>query len=101
MKEQYRALSPIHRLEGFKHPLMVFQGLDDKVVPPAQSESIVRALKGRGIPVAYLAFPGEQHGFRNAKNIVRVYEAELFFYGKVLGFTSADTIEPVEIANLR
>ena len=101
MKEKYRALSPIHHLQGFKRPLIVFQGLDDKIVPPAQSEAIVRALKDRAVPVAYLAFPGEQHGFRDAKNIVRAYEAELFFYGKVLGFTPADTIEPVEIANLR
>ena len=101
MKEKYRALSPIHRPEGFKRPLIVFQGLDDKIVPPSQSEAIVQALKERGVPVAYLAFAGEQHGFRDARNIVRVLEAELYFYGKVLGFTPADAIEPVEIANLR
>lgn len=99
-KDKYRALSPIHALDGFDKPLITFQGLDDNVVPPAQSESIVAALKKKGVPVAYVAFPGEQHGFRDAKNIVRTYEAELYFYGRVLGFTPADVVEPVEIANL-
>lgn len=99
-KEKYRALSPIHRLDGFDKPLITFQGLEDKIVPPAQSEAIVAALKLHGVPVAYLAFPGEQHGFRDAKNIVRTYEAELYFYGRVLGFTPADDLEPVEITNL-
>lgn len=100
-KEKYRALSPIHHVEGFHRPLITFQGLDDHVVPPAQSEAIVNALKRKGVPVAYIAFPGEQHGFRDAKNIVRTYEAELYFYGRVLGFTPADTVEPVEIVNLK
>ncbi|MBI2995072.1 MAG: S9 family peptidase [Gammaproteobacteria bacterium] len=99
-KAKYRALSPIHHLDGFNRPLIVFQGLDDKVVPPAQSESIVRALKDKGVPVAYLPFAGEQHGFRKSENIVRAAEAELYFYGKVLGFTPADAIEPVAIEHL-
>lgn len=99
-KEKYRALSPIHRLEGFDRPLITFQGLEDRIVPPAQSEAIVEALKLRGVPVAYLPFPGEQHGFRDAKNIIRAYEAELYFYGRVLGFTPADDLEPVAITNL-
>jgi dipeptidyl aminopeptidase/acylaminoacyl peptidase len=100
MRENYRALSPIHHLAGFTRPLITFQGLDDKVVPPAQSESIVAALKARGVPVACLPFPGEQHGFRDAKNIVRAYEAELYFYGRVLGFAPADPVEPVATFNL-
>jgi dipeptidyl aminopeptidase/acylaminoacyl peptidase len=100
MQAKYRDLSPIHRLEGFHRPLITFQGLDDKVVPPAQSEIIVNALKARGVPVAYLPFAGEQHGFRAADNIVQAYEAELYFYGRVLGFTPAGEPAPVEIANL-
>jgi dipeptidyl aminopeptidase/acylaminoacyl peptidase len=57
-------------------------------------------LKDRGLPVAYVPFEGEQHGFRQAKNIMRAYEAELYFYGRILGFTPADQIEPVKIFNL-
>jgi dipeptidyl aminopeptidase/acylaminoacyl peptidase len=58
------------------------------------------AVREKGLPVAYLAFEGEQHGFRQASTIVRSHEAELFFYGAVFGFTPADTIEPVPIDNL-
>lgn len=93
----YAARSPIHHLDGFDRPLIVFQGLEDEVVPPNQSEMIVAALEARGVPVAYVPFEGEQHGFRRAENIRRVLEAELWFYGRVLGFEPADTIEPVEI----
>jgi dipeptidyl aminopeptidase/acylaminoacyl peptidase len=100
-REKYRALSPIRHLDGFRRPLITFQGLEDKVVPPAQSAAIVAALKAKGVPVAYVPFAGEQHGFRDAKNIVRAYEAELSFYGQVLGFAPADAVEPVEIFNLR
>jgi dipeptidyl aminopeptidase/acylaminoacyl peptidase len=81
-------------------PVILFQGLEDAIVPPAQSEVIVAALERNGLPHAYLAFPGEQHGFRAAENIVRSNEAELYFYGRVFGFTPADDIEPVEIKNL-
>ena len=91
--------SPIHHTDGFDRPLILFQGLDDPIVPPAQSEAIADALRAKGVPVAYLAFEGEQHGFRRAENIVRVAEAELWFYGQVLGFEPADTIEPVPIDN--
>jgi len=61
---------------------------------------MVEALQDKGIPVAYLAFEGEQHGFRKAETIVRTAEAELYFYGRVLGFSPADEIAPVEIKNL-
>jgi dipeptidyl aminopeptidase/acylaminoacyl peptidase len=96
---RYAERSPIHHTDGFDRPLILFQGLDDPIVPPAQSEAIADALRARGVPVAYLAFEGEQHGFRRAENIVRVAEAELWFYGQVLGFEPADTIEPVRIDN--
>lgn len=96
----YRARSPIHHLEGFAEPLITLQGAEDRVVPPEQSRMIFEALKARGVPAAYLEFAGEQHGFRKAENIVRAQEAELYFYGRVFGFTPADPIAPVEIVNL-
>lgn len=98
--ERYRERSPIRHLDSFDRPLIVFQGLEDKIVPPNQSEAIVEALKARGVPVAYLPFAGEQHGFRRSENQIRALEAELYFYGRVFGFTPADRIEPVPIFNL-
>jgi dipeptidyl aminopeptidase/acylaminoacyl peptidase len=98
--ELYAERSPIKNLDGFTRPLITFQGLEDRIVPPNQSEMIVEALRANGIPVAYLAFEGEQHGFRRAENIVRAREAELYFYGRVLGFDPADELEPITIDNL-
>ena len=98
-RDLYRERSPIHFAERLSCPVIFFQGLEDKVVPPNQAEMMVQALKAKGIPVAYLAFEGEQHGFRRAENIKRALEAELFFYSRVFGFTPADAIEPVPIAN--
>jgi dipeptidyl aminopeptidase/acylaminoacyl peptidase len=80
--------------------VIFFQGLEDKVVPPNQSELMVEALRQKGIPVAYVPFAGEQHGFRKAENIKRSLEAELYFYSKVFGFQIADSVEPVKIENL-
>ena len=71
------------------------------MVPPNQSEMMAAAVRKKGLPVAYLAYPGEQHGFRKAENIVRSLEAELYFYGKVFGFEPADRIDPVPIDNLK
>ena len=99
-KQIYEERSPIHHLDGFDAPLIVFQGSEDKIVPPNQSEMIVDVLKQKGVPVAYLLFDGEQHGFRRSENIIRSLEAELYFYGKIFGFDPADTIEPVGITNL-
>jgi len=96
----YRARSPIHFTERLSCPVIVLQGLEDEVVPPNQAEAIVGALRENGIPVAYLAFEGEQHGFRKAENVKRALEAELYFYGRVFGFTPADAIEPVPIDGL-
>ncbi len=100
MRDVYRARSPIHFVDRLVCPLILFQGLEDKVVPPNQSEMMAAAVRTKGRPVAYLAFEGEQHGFRQAQTIVRSQEAELYFYGAVFGFTPADRIEPVEIDNL-
>jgi dipeptidyl aminopeptidase/acylaminoacyl peptidase len=96
----YRERSPIHHLDRFKRPVILLQGLEDKVVPPNQAELILHALKRNGVPVAYVPFPGEQHGFRKAENIIRAHEAELYFYSRILSFEPADKIEPVEIYNL-
>jgi dipeptidyl aminopeptidase/acylaminoacyl peptidase len=96
-EQLYRERSPILHTDKLSCPMIFFQGLDDKVVPPAQSESMVQALRSRGIPVAYLAFEGEGHGFRRQENIQRSLEAELLFYAQVFGFQPADAIEPVSI----
>lgn len=96
----YRERSPIHFTDRLDCPVIFFQGLDDKVVPPNQAEAMVAALKAKGLPVAYIPFEGEGHGFRKAENIKRALEAELYFYGRVFGFTPAGDIEPVEISNL-
>ena len=82
----YQARAPIRHLESFKAALITFQGSEDKVVPPSQSRAIVAALQAKGVPVAYVEFEGEQHGFRKAENIVRSLESELAFYGQVFGF---------------
>jgi dipeptidyl aminopeptidase/acylaminoacyl peptidase len=99
-RDTYRARSPIHAIDRLACPLILFQGLQDTVVPPNQSQMMADAVRDKTLPVAYLAFEGEQHGFRKAETIARCLEAELYFYGKVFGFTPADSIEPVEIANL-
>ncbi|MEM9743565.1 MAG: prolyl oligopeptidase family serine peptidase [Pseudomonadota bacterium] len=96
----YAARSPINALDGFNSPLITFQGLEDRVVPPAQSEMIYEALKAKGTPTAYLPFEGEQHGFRSAENNIKALESELYFYGKVLGFEPAGTLPAVTIDNL-
>lgn len=99
-KDLYYNRSAINFLDQIEAPMILFQGLEDKVVPPNQSELIVEALRRRGRPVAYIPFEGEQHGFRQAKNIKRSLEAELYFYSKIFGFELADPIEPVGIENL-
>jgi dipeptidyl aminopeptidase/acylaminoacyl peptidase len=96
----YRARSPIHVADRMTSPLIVFQGAEDKAVPPSQAETMVQAVRAKGLPVAYLLFPGEQHGFRRAATIRRVFEAELWFYGRIFGFVPAGAIEPVAIDNL-
>jgi dipeptidyl aminopeptidase/acylaminoacyl peptidase len=97
--ELYQARSPIHHVDQLTAPLILFQGLEDAVVPPEQAAMIADALARRGVPVAHLTFEGEQHGFRQAATIRRVAETELSFYGRVLGFAPADPVEPFEIVN--
>jgi len=93
----YAERSPINHVDAISSPLLVLQGAVDTVVPPAHSERIVEAMQTNGLPVGYIEFEGEGHGFRRAENLVRAIEAELWFYGHVLGFEPADEIEPVEI----
>lgn len=98
-EDLYRERSPVTHADAISDSLLLLQGLDDKVVPPSQSEVIVDALQKRGIPYAYIAFAGEGHGFRKAENIKRAAEAHLSFLGQVCGFEPAGAIEPVAIEN--
>jgi len=98
--ELWAERSPVRHAEQLSRPLLILQGDEDEVVPPAQSEEIVRALQRRGLPYAYLLFEGEQHGFRKMESISRGLSAELTFYGKILGFEPADRLPPLEIVNL-
>jgi dipeptidyl aminopeptidase/acylaminoacyl peptidase len=93
----YLDRSPVYFAERLACPIIFFQGLEDKVVPPNQAEMMVAALKEKGIPVAYVAFPDEQHGFRQAANIKRALNGEFYFYARVFGFQPADATEPIEI----
>ncbi len=96
----YAERSPAQHASRIACPVIFFQGMDDQVVPPAQSQMMVAALKARGVPVAYLEFEGEGHGFRRKENVQRALEAEASFYAQVFGFELADDIEPVEIIGL-
>ena len=99
-EDRYRERSPINHIDGLSAPMIALQGLDDEIVPPNQAELMVNALREKGLPVAYLTFEGERHGFRQAANIRRALEAELYFYSRVFGFEPADDIAPVHIDNL-
>jgi dipeptidyl aminopeptidase/acylaminoacyl peptidase len=96
----YRERSPIHFAESLRAPVILLQGLEDEIVPPNQAETMAAALRKNGVPYAYLAFEGEQHGFRRAETEIRCLEAELYFYGRILGFEPAGAPEPVEIVGL-
>ena len=96
----YRQRSPIHSTDRLSCPVIFFQSLEDEVVPPNQAETMFEALKDKGLPVAYVPFEGEQHGFRRAENIRRALDGELYFYSRVFGFDLADPVEPVPIENL-
>ncbi len=99
-KARYVDRSPVNSADQLRTPVILFQGDEDKIVPPSQAEAMVAALEQTNVPHAYLLFAGEQHGFRQAKNIIRANEAELYFYGRIFGFAPADEIEPVAIKNL-
>jgi dipeptidyl aminopeptidase/acylaminoacyl peptidase len=101
-RDVYVERSPLTHVERFSTPLIVLQGDEDAIVPPNQSEMIVDALRARGVPVAYLLFHGEQHGFRRAESIRRALDAELAFYARMFSFAlpPEEDIAPVEIENL-
>ncbi|UNU25052.1 S9 family peptidase [Microcoleus vaginatus] len=99
-KDLYVARSPIHSAERLSCPVIFFQGLEDKVVPPNQAEMMVEILKAKGLPVAYVAYEGEQHGFRRAENIKRTLDGEFYFYSRVFKFELAEPVEEVQIYNL-
>jgi dipeptidyl aminopeptidase/acylaminoacyl peptidase len=99
-KELYIQRSPIHFTHQLDCALILFQGSEDKVVPPEQSRKMFEAVRAKELPVAYLEFEGEQHGFRKSENIKRSLDAELYFYARVFKFTLAEEIEPVTIENL-
>ena len=96
----YHERSPINYTKDVSCPVILFQGLEDKVVPPDQSEKFYESVQKKGLPTAYIAFEGEQHGFRKAENLKRSIELELYFYSKLFRFEPADLIEPVHIVNL-
>ena len=100
-KDLYEARSPINFTDQLSCPVIFLQGDEDKIVPPNQAELMVNALKKKRIPVAYLLFEGEQHGFRKADNIKRALDAEFYFYSQVFGFEPAEEIEAVEILGQR
>jgi len=99
-RDLYVARSPLRHAARVACPVIFFQGLEDRVVPPAQTATMVAALRAKHIPVACLEFAGEAHGFRRAGSIKRALEAELYFYARIFGFTPADTVQPVLIENL-
>src|SRR5690606_29578645 len=98
----YEERSPINHTDRLDRPLIVFQGLEDEIVPPNQAEMIVEAVRAKGVPVAYVPFEGEQHGFRKAENIRAALDGELSFYAQVLGFAppADEGITPVPVENL-
>ncbi|KAJ2723140.1 Esterase lipase thioesterase active site [Coemansia sp. Benny D115] len=98
-KHVYHVRSPLYAVDRLSCPVIFLQGLEDRVVPPNQATLMADALRKKGVAVALVEFAGEQHGFRQAANIKRALEAQLYFFGKVLGFEPADAIEPVPIDN--
>ena len=97
-EDEYVRRSPLSHLDGLSCPVLVLQGLEDAVVPPAQAEAIVEAVAEKGLPHAYVAFEGEQHGFRLAASVRAAAEAELSFYGQVLGFEPAGDVPRLELS---
>ena len=98
-RQIYQQRSPINFSERLACPMIFFQGLENRVVPPNQTEAMVTALRTKGVPVAYVAFEGEEHGFRKAANIKRSLSAELYFYSRIFNFEIAQPVEPVVIEN--
>jgi dipeptidyl aminopeptidase/acylaminoacyl peptidase len=101
-RQVYLDRSPLTHVDALTAPLVVFQGAEDEVVPAAQSEAVVAALRAKGVPVAYRVYDGEQHGFRRAENIRDALDGELSFYAQVLGFPlpTGESIAPIPVENL-
>ncbi len=99
-RDLYIERSPIHHTHLLSCPLLLLQGLEDKIVPPNQAEMMFEAVRAKGLPTAYVPFEGEQHGFRRSENIKRALEAELYFYSQVFAFNPANAVEPIKIENL-
>jgi dipeptidyl aminopeptidase/acylaminoacyl peptidase len=99
-KDLYLARSPIHYTEALKCPLILFQGSEDKVVPPAQSKLMYEAVKRKGLPTAHVLLPGEGHVFRKAETWKRLHDGELYFLSRIFGFEVSEELEPIQIANL-
>lgn len=100
-RERWWKRSPIHYIDAATSPMIVLQGLDDTVVPPAQAERLVQALTDAKVPVAYVPFAGEGHGFRQPASIARALDAELSFYAQLFGIELLDDVPPIPITNLK
>ncbi|MBF2063481.1 MAG: S9 family peptidase [Calothrix sp. C42_A2020_038] len=100
MKDLYIQRSPVHFTKNLACPVIFFQGLEDKIVPPNQAEMMVKALQEKALPVAYVTFAEEQHGFRSAENIKSALEGEIYFYSRVFNFDLADNVQTIKINNL-
>ncbi|MGL5796516.1 MAG: S9 family peptidase, partial [Waterburya sp.] len=99
-QEIYKKRSPIYFTEQLDCPVIFFQGLEDQVVPPNQAEMMFNAIKDKGLPVAYITFEQEAHGFRMSENIKKALDSEFSFYSQIFGFKPAIAVEPIEIINL-
>ncbi|HYO43722.1 MAG TPA: prolyl oligopeptidase family serine peptidase [Candidatus Limnocylindrales bacterium] len=99
-RKVFHERSPIHFLDRIRAPMLLFQGLDDRVVPPSQLDAMVAAFTARGLPHVAMTFEGEGHGFRKAETKRATYRTELAFLGRVFGFEPADDIEPLEVPGL-
>ncbi len=99
-REVYLERSPLTHVDSLAAPILLLQGTEDRVVPPAQAEEMAEAARRKGLPMALIMFDGEGHGFRRAENIRRSLEAQQYFLGRLFGFTPADDVQPVEIENL-
>lgn len=98
--DSYRQRSPVNHIDQLHCPVIFLQGLEDKIVPPRQAEVMVEALRKKKLPVAFITFADEGHGFRKAANIKTAFEAELTFYRRVLNITSEEAAADIVIENL-
>ena len=99
-RDLYLKRSPINYIDQLSCSMILFQGQEDKIVPPDQAENMFTAVKSKGFPSAYINFKNEQHGFRQASNIKKAIEAQYYFFSRVFGFELNESVNPIEIANL-